>query len=355
MADLTGGIFMDTYGGGQNVNAQLQADSVTRYNNTVTINGFRVRIYTSGGGSIYDPGSWSAQGWIPSGSSRVNGNVKGGSPSSISSGSNFYTGKVNFSFSVGRDTSSTDSRVRWGGGGVNPTKNSGTIGYPSIGSPAGTTAMDAGSTTDSVLGVRNDVTTWGANAGAGAVRSYIADNSGFSGQTYKGTSDNALITHTGLTPNKRYWFRGWAENGGGKTAYHSSTSGVTKSLVSSLGSTDIQAVSVKFINVGVTQGEYTTTAKVQYRKKGSATWLDSATKTGTGFDIEITGLQPSTTYERRFSVTTTAGTTDNEVYEFTTLPAGKLVYPDGTVKNAIPRIVRPDGTVIMVQMKEVEP
>lgn len=329
---------------GWNVNLESRTTAnFSRSNNTLSVSSARVDVRFANdsvatsftGYNIV--GSYS----MPSGTNRrSNTGIHSGT---WNRGDTRSTASQSFSVSVGQNDTSISTN---NGAGVNSASWGGnqSMSIPALGSPSGTTTVDSGRTTDTRISVRNDVTNWGTNATSGSVRSYRADNSNFSGQTYISTTDNALVNHTGLTSNKRYWFRGWAQNGGGKSSYHSTTNAVTKAVVSSVGAIDILATTATFNNIRVSQGYYTTTAKIQYRKKGDTTWIDSESKNGDDVTITLTGLMPNTTYERRFVATTTAGTTTNDIYEFTTLPAGKLIYPDGTVKNAIPRLVRPDGS-----------
>lgn len=197
-----------------------------------------------------------------------------------------------------------------------------------------------------------------SNRGHGTSATHRAEYKPTNQSNYTNSSNQSItdlnannFNISGLTQNTEYHYRQRAWNNNNDTAVSSAGTFVTLAEVVSLESTDVQATSVTFVNIGVTQGHHTTNTKVQYRKKGDSTWLDSASKTGTGISIEVTGLLPSTTYERRFVCTTTAGTTTGSIAEFTTLPAAKLVMPDGSTINAIPRVIQTDGTTGMVKVR----
>ena len=346
---LSTGAFFNTGIGIARIHGGIEYNT-SRTNNTVYFTGTRAIIQY-----IRESGSWGSftygSGWtwrLQVGGQRAQNSASG----TRSVNQQDWGSYADFSVGVGmNDTGYTGYVSAWfAGDGETWTGGLG-ISIPALGAPAGNTTFD--SRTDTTLKVRNDVTTWGANATSGSVRSYRADNSGFSGQTYIGTSDNALVTHSGLSPNTRYWFRGWADNGGGKSAYMSTIDATTLANASET-SKNVQATTVDFI-LAVAQGYRTTTAKVQYRKTGDTTWIDSPTGAGGTPSIAVTGLLPSTQYDYRLIVTTTDGTWEGATSTFTTLPAAKIVMPDGTVKNAIPHVIQPGGTAEMVQVKVIQP
>lgn len=322
---------------------------VYRVNNTIQFRSTRGQVNVTGPSGYYFDGM-NLREWveIPRGNLVINAHSYGTGRKYV--GDVYETWHGSWDIGVGVDQTSMElnAGAAYGGDGVSWAGGL-WISVPSVGYPAGNTAFD--SRTDTTLAVRNDVTTWGANATAGDVRSYRADNSAFTGQTYIATTDNALVTHTGLTPNKEYWFRGWSSNGAGRTAYHGTITAVTLSN-NTITTTTVEAVTIRVQGTAVT-GKYTPTTKLQYRKVGDASWIDTAGMDGGTFDITVTGLLPSTDYEYRTVVTTTAGSKTGDTNTATTLPAAKLVYPDGTVKNAVPHLIRPDGSVEMVQVKHV--
>jgi hypothetical protein len=346
------GAFLTVGGQTFHMDAYVNYDSATRSDNTVSIVGANgVFKITDGGGGFFSGYDVTGAYQFPTNTTRRTQSFGTGGRTS---GDVLSGAENNFSISVGANDTSVNVRAgaSYAGDPISWTSSS-AITIPALGAPAGTTTIDAGSTIDTELGVRNNVTSWGSNATAGSVRSYIADNSGFTGQTYKSTTDNALIVHTGLTPNKKYWFRGWADNGGGKSTYFSATTGVTMAnTVES--SKDIQATTAVF-NAATTQGEYTTTTEVQYRKVGdTGTWSTSDVQSGGTPVMSVSGLLPGTDYDYYYVVRTSAGNWITPQSTFTTLPAAKLVMPDGTAKNAIPRVIHSDGSIEMVNIIMVE-
>jgi len=223
------------------------------------------------------------------------------------------------------------------------------MGIPGVSAPSGTTAFDSTGTTS--ISVRNDVTHWGDNVTAGSVRSYRANNAAFTGEVYISTTDNALVTHTGLTPNTEYWFRGWSSNGVGLSSYHGSISAVTLAR-STITTTDLQSTAIRLVGTATT-GKYTPTTKIQYKKAVDATWIDGGSASGGTFDISASGLLPSTSYNYRTVTTTTAGSSTGSTITATTLPAAKLIMPNGTVTNAVPHVITPGGTSTMVKVKVI--
>lgn len=205
----------------------------------------------------------------------------------------------------------------------------------------------------------NSVTTTSAkivldisNRGHGTSASHEAQYRKGTSGSYSGTPDQSItdtqpntFTLSGLTPNTLYQYRQRVWNNNGDEAISSPSSFVTLSEVYQAGTIEIQPTSYTVTNARAYQGHHTTTSKIQYRKKGTTTWLDSPTATGDNFSITITGLMPGTTYERRFVCTTSAGTTTNGIYEFTTPTGGTIIYPDGTTKTARFYVVYPNGTV----------
>lgn len=164
---------------------------------------------------------------------------------------------------------------------------------------------------------------------------------------------------TGLVPNTKYYrlARWWNNNGdtGDLPSTYPSESYFFVTLASAtVGAVSPLATTVD-IPLTVTTGFYAPTSKIQYRKTGDATWIDSATSTSGTPTIALSGLLPNTQYDYRPAVTTTSGTWEGTTSTFTTLPAGKLVYPDGTVKNAIPRRINADGTTTMVNINIIDP
>jgi hypothetical protein len=165
-------------------------------------------------------------------------------------------------------------------------------------------------------------------------------------------------TITGLVSNKKYYrlARWWNNNGDTSDlpASYPSESYFFVTLANGTTTVANLLATTVTINTTATQGHHATTSKIQYRKQGDATWIDTANGTGATPSFNLSGLLPNTTYEYRLAITTSAGTWNQATQTLTTLPAGKLVYPNGTVKNAIPRIVRPNGSVTMLNINLVD-
>lgn len=337
-----------------NLRSRTTVGSFSRSNNTVTANNAKVDVNVTGpsGGSFNQSspivGSYS----LPQGSNRrVNTTVKGGNQT-VYVGNTFSTSNQSFSFSVSKDatTVSTNNGAgrgssNWGGGQ--------TLSIPAAGAPTGVSRSVSGvTTTTATLGA--SVSSWGTNctAGTGQRIEYKKSSAGSYTNLAYSTSSSHTRNVTGLTSNSRYNLRSYALNGAG----HGVTSGVidfyTKPLAPTAGTPVFDATTV---TVPTTQnngdGAYEITKQYRYQEVGGA-W--SAWTTYTGNDVVINDLIPSTDYNLQLQSTTTAGTTTGGVIPLTTLPAGKLVMPDGTVKNAIPHVVYPDGTVKMVTVTRVE-
>lgn len=335
------------------MNGQIYV-SVSRSNNTVTFSSFYVRHQAASSGAYWD-WEWQTDGYI-NGSHRLNNTQSKGRTGGSNIGNVWYqTGSGSHAFSVGTGSGSVTVSANWKSnyyGDVSGQQGV-AVSYPAAGAPAGTTGAPSGITTTSIQ-IRNDVTSWGAYCTAGSVRSYRADNSGFSGQTYIGTTDNALVTHTGLTPNDEYWFRGWQNNGAGLSAYQGSTRIAVTLPNAPVASAAVPLATTATVPTTIDTGGGKYTITKQHRTRVAADSWGSWT-TYAGSDIALTGLVPVTNYEVELRSTTTAGTTTGAVTSFTTLPAGKLVYSDGEVVNAIPRVVKTADPTVMVNINIIEP
>lgn len=344
---LSTGAFFNTGIGIVRIHGGIEYN-VSRTNNTVYFWGTRAIIQY-----VRESGSWGSftysSGWT------WKMHVAGHRTTNSASGSRSvnqqdWGSQVDFSVGVGSgDTGITGYVSAYFAGDPETWTGGLWIPIPTVSAPSGTTHFV--SRTHNSLTVRNDVTNWGNNVTAGSVRSYRANNSGFTGQTYIGTTDNASVAHTGLDPNTEYWFRGWASNGAGLSSYMNTITAVTLAT-STITSTDVQATSIRLQGTATT-GKYTPTTKVQYKRTGDPTWIDGPSAAGGTFDITVTGLLPSTSYDYRTVTSTTAGDYTGATATATTLPAAKLVMPDGTVKNAIPYIIAPNGDKEMVKVKVI--
>ena len=164
------------------------------------------------------------------------------------------------------------------------------------------------------------------------------------------------FTISSLAPNSNYNYRQVAWNNNGDTATAGAGSLLTLGTGTISATSNLLATSVT-LNASITASQTSATnptVKFQYRKQGDSTWIDSTTSTSLTPAIGLSGLMPSTTYEYRLSVINTTGTWTSSVTTFTTLPAGKIIMPNGDVLNAIPRLVYPNGSATMVNINTIE-
>ena len=344
------GAFLVASGTTFRMDGAVNADSMTRTNNTVNVAGANGVYKVTGPSSYYFSGFDVTVAYqFPSGTTRRTQSLGSGTRTV---GDVLYSAENNFSFSVGADDTSVNVRAGAAYDGDSVTYSStSSFTIPPLGAPAVSDTVN--SVTENAIKVTPNVTDWGTNATAGSVRSYIADNSGFTGQTYIATTDNVAVTHTGLIANKQYWFRGWCSNGGGKTDYSSAVTGVTLATTSET-SKIVQATSADFV-LATVQGQYATSTKIQYRVVGTTTWTDSTASTSATPSITISGLLPSTDYEYQLVVTTTAGVWTSAISSLSSKSAVKMILPDGTVKDGVPYVILPDGTMKMVQITGILP
>lgn len=341
---------------GQNfrLDTRTNVDSFSRTDNRLTVTGasMTVRVNSASAGSWFSGYTVTGMMNMPGGERRVDRSLGSGT---FNRGSSYTTSpKVNFTVTVGADATTiyTNNGVAvaslgsgWGEGQQ--------MAIPAVGAPTGSN-ITATSITHNSATLNASLTQWGTNATAGDGQRIEYRKAG---GTWTNLAYSKSLSHsrnlTGLDSNARYEMRTYAKNGAGKTQGSGTKTFDTRSQVTSEGSRNIQSTSITFTNAKATQGQNTTTSKVQYRLKGDSTWIDSETKTGGTFTIHIDGLLPSTTYQYRFTTSTSAGATNNATKEFTTLPAGKIIYPNGSVVNAIPWIIKPDGSKVMAQMKKI--
>lgn len=170
--------------------------------------------------------------------------------------------------------------------------------------------------------------------------------------TWIGTPDQSItdlnpnvFNLTGLTPNSQYQYRQRVWNNNGDEATSSPGSFITPSAVYDPGTATIEPSSYTATGVRVYQGHHTTNTSLQYRKKGTSAWSSSAAVTGDNITLSVTGLLPGTEYEYRFMCITSAGTSYTDVLAIGTPTGGRIVYPDGTVKQARLHVVYSNGTV----------
>jgi len=302
---------------------------VSRTNNTVTVTGFYVRHRTTAGGANWDS-PWYTDAYINGGQVFNDVQTKPTTGIGVVIGTTWYSSTSTNSSGIGVGT---------GGGSIGVSANwlsiyygdssgqqGASVAYPAAGSPSGTTGAPYSIATTSIK-IKNDVTNWGTYCTAGSVRSYRADNSGFSGQTYIGTTDNAEVNHTGLTSNDEYWFRGWMSNGAGLSNYQGSTRTAVTLPLAPVASTPSSIKSNKVTiptTIDTGGGKYPITK--QYRIKETAGSYGSWT-TYTGDDLTITSLSPKTDYTVELQSVTTAGTTVGTTTNFITKTASGNFLP----------------------------
>lgn len=165
---------------------------------------------------------------------------------------------------------------------------------------------------------------------------------------------------TGLTPNQKYYrlARWWNNNGDQSdlpSAYPSESYVFhTKAAAPVAGTPSVLATTASVPYTQATGGgAYAITSK--YRIKQTAGGTYGAWTDGSGGTFEVTGLLPNTEYTLQTRSTTTAGDQDGAETTFTTLPAGKIVNPDGSVQNAIPRLVQDGVATAMVNINIIDP
>jgi hypothetical protein len=331
--------------------------SISRTNNTITLNSYRSQFRV-----VRTAGSWTALSWpsdissigqVPSGTGRTNAVVRSGGSDSVNT-SVYSTPSTTFNVSVGSGASTVSTNDALASSGVNYWGANRNFSIPTVSAPAGS-SISSSLVTPTSARLTASVSGWGSNctAGTGQRVEYKISSSGtWTNLAYStATSHNRDIS--GLTPNALYNTRTYAVNGAGLSA---SSSQVNFATLSSANETtrDIFATSADFM-LATVQGYRTTTTKIQYRKTGDVTWIDSAGVAGGVPKVFVSGLLPNQEYQYRIAVTTTDGTWTSVINTFTTLPAGKLIYPDGTVVNAIPRMINPDGTTTMVNINLIDP
>lgn len=349
--DTSTGAFLNTGFGTARIWGGIEYN-VTRTNNTVNFTSTRARIRY-----VRESGSWTSftygAGWTwrmhISGVRTANSASGTRAPDNTDWGSS-----VNFSVGVGANDTSITGQVSayFAGDGETYTGGLG-LSIPALGAPTGVTA------TFSLLSSRTvrlsaSVSGWGANATAGSgqrIEWKKVSDGAYTNEAYS-TATSHNRDKTGLTPNTQYNLRSYALNGGGKSTNSAGTTFVTLSDATETSKT-VLATTVSFLLAPV-QGFRSTSTFVRYRKTGDVAWINSATQTGATPTVGISGLLPNTDYEYQLAVTTTEGTWYGDTQTLTTLPAGKLVMPNGDVLNAIPRLVYPNGDVEMVNINLVE-
>lgn len=330
------------------IHAEINYDW-TRWDNYVTFNNTYARIkYVREYGSItsftYGAG-WTWRLFVDAGALRRTDSLSG----TRSVNQTDQIAAVSVGYGVAAGTGAISARVGAWFSGDGETFANHTLYFGVASAPSGMW-VSSSAVTDTTANLYGNVDYWGdySSAGSGMRIEYWKTGSGVINLPFN-TGGSHTQSVTGLTPNSEYNVRNYASNGSGVGANGGPALFYTLANATET-SKNVQAATIAFV-LNVAQGARATTAKIQYRKVGSATWLDSPTGAGGTPTITVSGLLPSTQYEYRRSVTTSDGTWTGATETATTLPAAKLIMPDGTVKNAIPRTILADGTVDMKKVK----
>lgn len=342
------------FGGGLVFGANVRiVGDVSRLNNTIRFRGAKGQVQVTGPGGYYFDGMNLRQ-WveIPRGTLRINDHHYGTGRKWTGDVYETWAGDWDVGTSAGATSMELNSGAAYGGDGVSWAGGL-WVSFPAAGSPSGLT-RGASEVTATTAKLEASVSNWGAHctAGSGQRIEYRAGTSGGFTNLAFTTSSSHSRSVSSLTSNQQYQVRSHVNNGAGRTATSSVLSFYTLPLAPSLGEPTIEATSA---TIPTTQnnggGAYTITRSYRI-KKGSDDY--GSWTTYSGDDLVADGLLPSTEYTIQVRSTTTAGSTEGDTLTFTTLPAAKLVLPDGTVKNAIPHVITADGEE-MVQVKVIQP
>ena len=334
---------IDSFAGGE-VQAREYA-SFSRTNNTLYVSGFKSQWRVTIAGSDTSIVTYS---YMSSGTNRKTTNFGSRSWSAwdVFNGSS-WSGSIG----VSSGTSSISTRTRWGdysGSWYNSTANFSipTVSGASYGAP---TFSNVGTTTATVKGT---ISSWGTNCTAGqGVRFGVwwpGKDQFYNSRT---TSSSPSWNLTGLPSNTNISADMDVVNGAGISNDGANGSTVTKPLAPTSGIPVIEATTATipvYINTG--GGHYSITKQYRYQQVGGA-WSNWTTYTGSSITLE--NLTPGSDYNFQLRSTTTAGTTTGSVISLLTLPAGKIVLPDGSVQSAVPHLVMPDGTVRMCNVATI--
>lgn len=322
------------------------ADGVSRTNNTITINNYRVQVRSSSS-SFYDTGL-RLHGQLPNGTNRFDDNIADGTitTSPVSSASH------DFSFSVSASATSTTWQAAFEDYTGTYWAPAQTLDIPNAGSPSlGTPSVTKLSPTS--VKFTGTVNSWGAycTAGDGVRFGYSTTTGGAQNYTSRTTSASPSATVT-VTSNASLFVDMDATNGAGLSTDGPNNNYISNPEAPVMGTPVLEAVSATIpTTIDTGAGYYAITKQYQIKKTADTTW--GAWTTYTSNDINATGLLPSTSYDVQVRSTTPAGTTTGSKTTFTTLPAAKLILSDGTVKNAVPHVITSDGTVTMVKVNQI--
>ncbi len=335
-------------------NGRVNYDTPTRVNNTVTFNDVSTTIqYTSSnGGSSFTYGTgWDAIARIPAGTDRSSG-FWSGTRSVGNTNQSGDSGSFGVTVTAGATTVTSDVEGRFRNDAYTNSANV-NISIPSLGSPTASMTL-TGRTADSLT------FSWAAGGGTNGTISSdtrrLATDVGFS----TGVSTASLGTGTSgtghaitsLTSNTNYWVRNEVTNGGGLST--NGTAVATQTLpVAAIVGTITPLATTADVEYSQALGGSALAITVEYRLKPTAGAYGDWTAAGAS-PIALSSLLPNTDYTIQVRSTTSAGTTTGLETEFTTLPAGKIIMPNGDVINAVPHVIYPNGDVVNVNITMVE-
>lgn len=197
----------------------IDVSSITRSNNTVTINNLQAEHWTPTSGA-FDAAQWLADVEWPRGALRIgSAQTKPGTGSANITNNHYFSGGASFSYGVGTGDSSTEINTRintdgsWKGW-VSDQWGSVFIGIPTVSGPS-----ISGGSVSGVTPTQANVA-WTAGTGSNCTYSETilewGPTTGYGSSTTAGQNDNRTLT--GLTPGIPYFFRLTAVNGVGLTA-----------------------------------------------------------------------------------------------------------------------------------------
>lgn len=164
---------------------------------------------------------------------------------------------------------------------------------------------------DTTVRLGTEISSNGHGTSSSARFNYKLSTAGTYGQTssQSNVSGYNYFPLTGLYTNSSYsYYATWWNNNG-------DTSNAGVNTFKTLASGTVSSPTISYDKFSVTAtisasqtSETNPTSKIQYRKTGDTTWLDSTTDTTLTPSITVTGIRPNTNYEYRLACTNSTGT-----------------------------------------------
>ena len=335
------------------------AENITRVNNTVHVGrantGFRAVRWAGSWISFNDSRATAVKHEMPRYTLRQDEQVLG-SGNYINVNQEYWGNEKSYSFNV--DMNATSVEVASGFWHGQDYWRTGWIAIPALGNPASIPAPSLKSRVDTSITINTGSgMNWGTN-GNGTdgwwriEHREVGVTAWTNGANQSGNVGNRDFTISGLKSNTSYEVRTRMRNGGGKEG-EGAVATLTTLANATYGDPELSAAYFT-VNVKPAQGRDATTSYIQYRKTGETSWLNSPKVAGSDVNVTVSGLLPNTAYDYRIAVETTAGTWFSPILALTTLPAAKVVHDDGTVKNAIPWAIYPNGDKKMLDVKLIK-